>query len=81
MGNRRGPKPVEPASRLHAWRIGHDLSLGELSDLTGMDPTSIWRIEQGQRNPSIRTKVLLARRLGVRIGDLFEVPPLEEAAL
>ncbi len=36
------------------------------------------RLERGQRNASPRLKVLMARRLGVAVGDLFEVEPIED---
>lgn len=59
-------------TRLRSWREEHDLTLQEVSDLTGVSPSMLSRVESGQRNMSPLAKVRVARCLGVRVADLFE---------
>ena len=63
-------------NRLRQWRVDNGLSLQELSDLTGLSPSGLSRLERGQRQPLPLTRVKIARRLGVTVGSLFEVEPL-----
>ncbi len=65
-------------SRLQTWRRKQRLSLGELSDLTGMSPAMLSRAERGERQLSRQAKVLIARRLGVPIRYLFPVKPVPD---
>ena len=44
----------------------------QLADKIRLSATYIGFIEQGQRNPSIKTADKIARALGVRLSDLFE---------
>lgn len=64
-------------SKLRRWREGSGLSLRDVADLTGLSVPYISRIERGQRSLAPMTRATFARRLGVPIGDLFEVDPLE----
>ena len=45
-----------------------------MADLSGLSPALISMIESGQRNPGPRTKIAIARALGVRVRDVFPVP-------
>lgn len=65
-------------NRLRAWRAANDVSLGEAADLTGYSEAHISRIERGQRTPSPRARVVIARRLGARVGDLFDPEPVPD---
>lgn len=64
-------------SRLREWRTSSGLSLAEVSDLSGLSVAMLSRVERGQRTMAPATRVAMARRLGVRIADLFDVESLE----
>lgn len=64
-------------NRLHRWRADAGLSLDEMADLTGMSKSMLSRVERGERELAPLTKVKVARRLGVRVADLFEIEELE----
>jgi transcriptional regulator with XRE-family HTH domain len=65
-------------TRLREWREAAGLTLQEAADLGGCSTAMLSRMERGQRRPSPRLKVALARRLGVRVGELFDVDPIAE---
>ena len=65
-------------NRLRQWRVDNGLSLRELSDLTGLSVSGLSRLERGKRQPRPLTRVKIARRLGVTVGELFEVEPIKE---
>lgn len=65
-------------NRLREWRAANDIAIGEAADLTGYSKAMLSRIERGERNPSPRAKVLIARRLGASVGDLFDPDPVPE---
>jgi transcriptional regulator with XRE-family HTH domain len=71
------PKPAR--SKMWAWRAAHDLSLRDVADLVGLSESMLSRVERGERQLRATTKALVARRLGVPIGDLFDIEPVEEA--
>lgn len=71
---------MKPANRLRNWRQRHRLSLRELADLTGLSAGMLSRVERGERRLSPMARVALARRLGVRVGDLFDPDELDELA-
>ncbi len=59
-------------SRLRKWRVANGLTLEDVGDLTGLSPSMVSRVERGERALRPRTKLLVARRLGVRPSELFE---------
>ena len=61
-------------SNLRQWRTVHGLTLEELSDLTGLSVSMLSRAERGKRQLAPLRRVAMARRLGVRVRDLFPVP-------
>jgi transcriptional regulator with XRE-family HTH domain len=65
-------------NRLRQWRIDAGLSQDEVSDLTGVSKAMLSRVERGERELAPLTKVKVARRLGVRVADLFEVEEITE---
>jgi transcriptional regulator with XRE-family HTH domain len=67
-------------TKLREWRVGNDYTLQEVADLTGVSESMLSLVERGRRNLSPRARVTVARRLGVPIGELFEVDPVEEAS-
>lgn len=64
---------AELRSRLRQWRVDAGLSQDDVADLTGMSKAMVSRVERGERELAPLTKVRFARRLGVRVADLFEV--------
>ena len=62
-------------NNLRAWREKQQLTLEEVTDLAGISASMWSRVERGERRLSPQMKVLVARRLGVRVRDLF---PIEE---
>ena len=60
-------------SRLRHWRFENGYSLLELADLSGLSVSMLSRVERGERHLAPHTKVTVARRLGVRVSDLFDV--------
>lgn len=67
-------------TKLRSWRLDNGLSLRELADLTGLSVGFLSRVERDQRQLPPMTKVKVARRLGVRVADIFEVEEMAEAA-
>lgn len=68
---------LQLANRLRLWRVSEGLSLQEVADLTGVDIGHLSRVERGLKGVSPRTKVLIARRLGVPIREIFDVDGVE----
>ena len=58
---------------LKQWRQKEGITLTEIRDLTGVDVSLLSRYENGKLVPPPRTKLLIARKLGVRIRELFPV--------
>ncbi|HVD03842.1 MAG TPA: helix-turn-helix transcriptional regulator [Candidatus Dormibacteraeota bacterium] len=69
------PNRTSLFSRLRRWRVSNGLTLDDVSDLCGLSPSMISRVERGERMLRPRTKVLIARRLGVRTSEIFEPTP------
>ncbi|MDQ3531402.1 MAG: helix-turn-helix domain-containing protein [Actinomycetota bacterium] len=68
----------DTSSPLSRWRRGAGWTLQEVADVVGCSTAMISRLERGQRNASPKLRIAMARRLGVAVGDLFEVEPLED---
>ena len=60
---------------LLSWRTRNRLTLEDVADLSGVSVSMLSRVERGERCLSPRAKVLVAKRMGVKIRDLF---PVEE---
>jgi transcriptional regulator with XRE-family HTH domain len=65
-------------SRLRCWRASEELTLADLADLTGYSKPYLSRVERGERSPSPKAKVTMARRLGVAVRDIFDVEPIAD---
>jgi putative transcriptional regulator len=59
------------SNRLKVARAEKSLSQGQLGLLAGVTRQTISSIETGQYNPSALLALVLARRLGKRVEDLF----------
>lgn len=68
-------------SALRQYRERQEWSLQEVSGLTGLSRSYLSRVERGQREPTAATKVLIARKLGAPLADLFPVGAAEAAPL
>ncbi|HEY9475769.1 MAG TPA: helix-turn-helix transcriptional regulator [Mycobacteriales bacterium] len=64
---------MKASSPLRRWRVDACLTLDEVSDLTGLSKAMWSRVERGERSLAPMTRVRVARRLGVRVRDLFPV--------
>ncbi len=60
------------STRLREWRLERGYSLSELSALCGLSPSMLSLAERGRRRVRPHTRVMLARRLGVPVRDLFD---------
>lgn len=69
---------MKNSTKLREWRLEHELTIDEVADLTGLSKAYISRLETGHRVAPPMTKVLIARRLGASIRDIFEIEPIEE---
>jgi putative transcriptional regulator len=58
-------------NRLKELRMKALMNQKQLSELAGVSPWTISKIEHGQRLPQIGVAYLLARALGVSIEDIF----------
>lgn len=67
-------------SKLRAWRTSKGLSLDDVSALTGLSKGMLSHSERGERELAALTKVRMARRLGVPVRSLFDVPADQEMA-
>jgi transcriptional regulator with XRE-family HTH domain len=67
MGGKKGVEPSGFAERLKALREASGLSQGELAEKAGMNLWGIAKIEQGHREPSWQTVLVLAEALGVGV--------------
>ena len=76
MATRSTPGP----SRFRRWRASEGYTLQDVGDLTGLSIAHLSRVERGECGIAPQTKVMVARRLGVRVADLFDVEPVEEAS-
>jgi len=66
-------RPVEQfAANVRARRHAAGLSQQALSNLTGLHPTEISRIERAVREPRLSTIVRLAKALGIKPSDLLD---------
>ena len=54
------------------------MTLEDLAGLTGMSVSMLSRVERNERKLRAQTKVLVARRLGVPIRELFPVEQVAE---
>ena len=67
-------------SRLRQWRLDQDLTLEEVSALTGISTAMLSRVERGQRQLAPLTRVQVSRRLGVPLRDLFDTEDVADDA-
>jgi transcriptional regulator with XRE-family HTH domain len=71
---------VQAKSPLREWREAAGFSLTDCAGLTGFSTAMFSRAERGERIFSPQAKVLIARRLGVSVAELFPVEDAEVSA-
>src|SRR5271170_7603427 len=65
------------AALIRSHRLRRNLTLAQLSELSGISVAHLSRLENGQRTPSVRLLLQLARALGVSLGTLVGESPAE----
>ncbi len=77
------PDPSEDDQRIAALirshRLRRNLTLAQLSELSGISVAHLSRLENGQRTPTVRLLLQLARALGVPLGALVGESPAQNA--
>lgn len=63
------------AAWIRAYRLRRNLTLAQLSALSGISVGHLSRLENGTRAPSVRLLMQLARALGVSVGELVGETP------
>ena len=61
--------------RLRSLRRRRDMTLAELAVKTGISPSTLSRLESGQRRPTLELLLPLARAHGVTLDHLVDAPP------
>src|SRR5271163_4754926 len=65
------------AALIRSHRLRRNLTLAQLSELSGISVAPLSRLENGQRTPTVRLLLQLARALGVSLGTLVGESPAE----
>jgi transcriptional regulator with XRE-family HTH domain len=65
------------AALIRSHRLRRNLTLAQLSELSGISVAHLSRLENGQRTPTVRLLLQLARALGVPLGALVGESPAE----
>jgi transcriptional regulator with XRE-family HTH domain len=58
------------------WLDEHEMTITDVSGLTGLSVSYLSLVSRGRRIPSPRVKIAIARAVRARVGDLF-VPEAE----
>jgi transcriptional regulator with XRE-family HTH domain len=73
------PELLDDDQRIAAWirafRLRRNLTLAQLSELSGVSIGHLSRLENGTRTPTVRLLLQLARALGVSVGALVGETP------
>src|SRR5260221_6420604 len=64
--------------RLRALRQRHEMTLAELSVVTGISASTLSRLESGQRRPNLELLLPLARAHGVPLDELLGPPATDD---
>ena len=65
-------------NNLRDWRNRNGYTLEEVAGITGLSVAMLSLVERNKRNLRPSTKIQVARRLGVPVGDLFEPEAMSE---
>jgi transcriptional regulator with XRE-family HTH domain len=76
------PDPIDDDQRIAAWirsyRLRRNLTLAQVSELSGISVAHLSRLENGERTPTVRLLMQLARALGVSLGALVGESPAQD---
>jgi transcriptional regulator with XRE-family HTH domain len=67
------------AALIRSHRLRRNLTLTQLSELSGISVAHLSRLENGQRTPTVRLLLQLARALGVPLGALVGESPAQDS--
>ncbi len=67
------------AAWIRAYRLRQNLTLAQLSELSGISVGHLSRLENGTRTPTVRLLLQLARALGVSLGALVGESPEQQS--
>ena len=67
-------------TRLREWRVENGWNQQEAADVAGITQSEWSKYERGVRHVPPRVRVQIARRLHVRVADLFDPEPILEQA-
>jgi transcriptional regulator with XRE-family HTH domain len=77
------PDPIDEDRRIAAWIRGHrqrrNLTLAQVSELSGISAAHLSRLENGERTPTVRLLMQLARALDVSLAELVGESPAQNA--
>ena len=60
-------------NNLRKTREKQNISISQLAKTTGLNSTTIWRIEKNIIIPKVNTAKIIAQQLNVNVDDLFEL--------
>jgi DNA-binding XRE family transcriptional regulator len=63
MNNRDNVHTNEIGKRLKAFRLERDMTFEQLGTLVDLNPSTLWKIENGERTPSERTLYKLKKAI------------------
>ena len=64
---------ITNANHVKKTRVRKGLSVRMLADKSGLNPSTIWNIENGRKKPNPQTAIKLCNGLGKKFDDLFEL--------
>lgn len=67
------------AASIRGYRLRRSLTLAQVSELSGISVAHLSRLENGERTPTVRLLMQLARALGVTLGALVGESPAQSA--
>ncbi len=72
------PTSVPFGKRVRELRTAAGITQRDLADLTGIDPSTVGKIERGTANPNLSTIGRIAFALGVTVADLCSYITLDD---
>ncbi len=66
------------AALIRSYRLRRNLTLAQLSELSGISVAHLSRLENGRRTPTVRLLMQLGRALGVSLGELVGESPAQD---
>jgi transcriptional regulator with XRE-family HTH domain len=73
----RSDDDLRIAAWIRSYRLRRNLTLAQVSELSGISVAHLSRLENGERTPTVRLLMQLARALGVSLGALVGESPAQ----